>query len=144
MASCPDFTGPVHDGQASPSGAAVGSGPAGRPESSAPPRGPRQLAELDEVGALEAREDKLGDPLAPRDPDPGRSLVHQDDPEFAAIVGVDRSGGVREGDTVAEGEPGAGPDLAFEVGGSSRASPVRAARISPGPSQKSSSDERTS
>lgn len=55
----------------------------------------------------------LGDAVAVVDGEVVLAEVDEYDSDFATVVGIDGAGGIDDGDSVVEGEAGAGPDLAF-------------------------------
>ena len=76
--------------------------PPTRPEAIVPPRRRRQLLDLLELDVHHWHYNELGDPLAALDGDGLLSVVDEDDPELAAIAGVDDSGAVGDTDAVAK------------------------------------------
>jgi len=64
---------------------------------------------------LDARDDQLGDPIAPADGEGLRTEIEQDDVDFAAIVAVDGPWGIEQPESVAGGEAAPGAHLGFET-----------------------------
>lgn len=82
--------------------------------------------------ALHPRQDELGDAVPAEDRRGLGPEVHQQDHEFAPVVGVDRAGGVQDGDAVPGGEAAAGPDLNLESVGDGEAQSGRDEGARPG------------
>src|SRR5574341_709256 len=76
----------------------------------------RQLVHQDELRTGHGGDDELGDPLAAGERDRLAAVVHEDDPHLAAVVGVDRSGGVHHADAEPQRQAGARPDLPLVAG----------------------------
>src|SRR5438876_4325778 len=84
------------------------------PESAFAAAALRQRLAFDQLRALHARDDELGDAVAALDRDGILSEVGEDHAELAAVVAVDGAGAVRAGDALAQRQAGARSDLAFE------------------------------
>jgi hypothetical protein len=77
-------------------------------------------------GGFVPSDDHLGDAHAAGDGDGLFSQVDQEDLNFAAVVGVDGSWGVGDGESMFEGQAATGADLGFKTDGESDDKPAGA------------------
>ena len=78
------------------------------------PGGRAEVVRLLNSGSLEPREDELCDPVTSGQVDHVMPQILHDDAELTAVVRVDGTGTVGEGQTMLEREPRTGTDLAFD------------------------------
>jgi hypothetical protein len=68
-------------------------------------RGLAQLVDFIELGQRHCGRNELGDALAAADGEGLAAMVDEQDLQFAAIIAVDRAGGVGNADAMLEGRP---------------------------------------
>ena len=117
-----------------------GSGLTGRAKTSRPPFGIRELYRLLEDGPVCGGQDELRDPVAAANRERFASQIDQQHHQFPAVVAVDRTGRVDDGDPVAQGHPAAGPNLALPTRRNLQAQAGRVRRrVLPGARESSAS-----
>src|SRR5208283_1878619 len=87
----------------------------GRSKSIGLPRGCGQFPGFDENCPCTGRNDELGDPRAPDNLERLIAEIDQQHADFAAIIGIDRSRRVEDGDAVIAREPRPRPHLGFVI-----------------------------
>src|SRR5262245_46763834 len=88
-----------------------------RPVAAAPALGRGERLDDDELGARHRSDDELSDARERLDDERLRTVIHEHDADFAAVVAVDGAGRVDDADAVPEREAGARTDLALVAAG---------------------------
>src|ERR1700733_8630567 len=77
----------------------------------------RQSGDFDDFDLRDWGDNELRHPRAAPHHECIRSVIDKNDLDLAAIIRIDRSRGVQDGDAIASSKTGAGPDLALVTGG---------------------------